>query len=136
VKVFFDNCTSPGLATTLDGFIRSAGQSAHHIKDLPCGRHATDLEWIKMLESERRVWIVVTGDDRIRKNKATRAAYRDADLSGFVLARAYQKTPMHKVASFIIWRWPEMEQLFELVGGAALYELPMNRSGKIKQLPL
>jgi hypothetical protein len=29
-----------------------------------------------------------------------------------------------------------MEQLFGLVGGTALYELPMNRSRKIKQLPL
>jgi PIN domain-containing protein len=97
VKVFFDNCTSPVLAATLDGFISSAGHSARHIKDLPCGRNATDLEWIKMLESQRRVWMVVTGDDSIRKNKATRAAYRAADLSGFVLARAYQKTPMHRL---------------------------------------
>ena len=136
VKVFFDNCTSPVLAATLDGFIRSASHSAHHIKDLPCGRDATDLEWIEMLARERGVWMVVTGDDRIRKNKATRAAYRDAELSGFVLARAYQKTPMHKVASFILWRWPEMNQLFGLVGGGALYELPMNRSRKIKPLPL
>jgi hypothetical protein len=136
VKVFFDNCTSPVLAATLDGFIRNDGHSAYHIKDLPCGRHATDLEWIEALARERGVWMVVTGDDRIRKNKATRAAYRAAGLSGFVLARAYQKTPMHKVASFILWRWPEMEQLFGLVGGAALYELPMNRSRKINSLPL
>jgi PIN like domain len=55
VKVFFDNCTSPVLATTVDGFIRSAGHSANHIKDLPCGRDATDLEWIEMLARERRV---------------------------------------------------------------------------------
>jgi hypothetical protein len=136
VKVFFDNCTSPVLAATLDGFIRHKGHSARHIMDLPCGRHATDLEWIEMLAKERRTWMVVTGDDRIQRNKAERTAYRTAELSGFVLARAYQKTPMHKVASFLLWRWPEMEQLFGLVGGAALYELPMNRSRKIKPLPL
>jgi hypothetical protein len=136
VKVFFDNCTSPVLATTLDGFIQHRGHSAHHIKDLPCGRNAEDVEWITMLAQQRRDWMVATGDDRIRKNKATRAAYRSAELSGFVLAPAYQKTPMHQVASFMLWRWPEMEQLFRLVGGAALYELPMNRSSKIKPLPL
>ena len=136
MKVFFDNCTSPVLAATLDGFIRNEGHSAHHIKDMPCGRHAEDIEWIKLLAQEPNIWMVVTGDDRIRKNKAARSAYRTAGLSGFVLARAYQKTPIHKVASFILWRWPEMEQLFGLVGGAALYELPMNRSRKIKPLPL
>jgi hypothetical protein len=70
------------------------------------------------------------------KNKAERAAYRSARLSGFVLAPAHQKTPMHQTASFMLWRWPEMEQLFVLVGGAALYELPMSRSSKIKPLPL
>jgi hypothetical protein len=91
---------------------------------LPCSRE------------QPRVWMAVTGDDRIRKNKAERAAYRAAELSGFVLAPAYQRTPMHQVASFMLWRWPELEQLFALVGGAALYELPMNRSTKIKPLPL
>lgn len=136
MKVFFDNCTSPVLAAALDGFIRNEGHSAHHIKDLRCGRDAEDADWIAMLAQERGVWMVITGDDRIRKNSATRAAYRAAELNGFVLARAYQKMPMHKVASIILWRWPEMEQLFRLVGGAALYELPINRSAKIKPLPL
>ena len=89
-----------------------------------------------MLAREQHIWMVVTGDDRIRKNKAERAAYRSAELSGFVLAAAYQKTPIHQVASFLLWRWPEMEQLFTLVGGAALYELPMSRSSKIEPLPL
>jgi hypothetical protein len=72
----------------------------------------------------------------IRKNKAERAAFRSAELSGFVLTPAYQKTPMHQVASFLLWRWPEMEQLFGLVGGAAVYELPLSRTSKIRQLPL
>jgi hypothetical protein len=136
VKVFFDNCTSPVLASTLDGFIRHLSHSAHHIKDLPCGRNATDLEWIKILGADRGLWMVVTGDDRIRKNKAERAAFRSAELSGFVLTPAHQKTPMHQVASFLLWRWREMEQLFGLVGGPAVYELPLSRTSKIRQLPL
>jgi PIN like domain len=135
VKVFFDNCTPPTLATTLNGFIQKDGHSAHHIKDLPCGRDAADVDWIAMLGQEPHVWMVVTGDDRIRKNKAERAAYRSAELSGFVLAPAYQKTPMHQVASFILWRWPEMEQRFD-TGGAAMYELPMSKSSKIRPLRL
>ena len=136
MKVFFDNCTSPVLANTLDGFIRHEGHSAHHIADLPCGRDATDIAWISMLAEDDAVWIVVTGDDRIRKNKAERAAYRFAGLRGFVLNRAYQKTPVHQQASFLIWRWPEMLQLMAIVGGPALYELPMHRRSKLRQLPL
>jgi hypothetical protein len=136
VKLFFDNCTSPILASTLDGFIRHYGHAAFHIGDLPCGRHATDVEWIEMLRRDEAVWIVITGDDRIRKNKAERAAFRRAGLRGFVLSPAYQKTPQNQCASFLLWRWPEMESLMRIVGGAALYELPMNRTARMIQLPL
>ena len=136
MKVFFDNCTSPVLATTLNGFVQHQGHGAFHIRDLPIGRDAPDVEWIRMLGGDPRVWVVVTGDSRIYRNKAERAAYRAANLRGFVLSPAYQKTPMHQCASFLIWRWPEMEQLMGLVTGPALYELPMNRRAGMWQLPL
>jgi hypothetical protein len=137
VRVFFDNCTSPVLATTLHGFISQASHSAIHIKDASCGRNATDQEWIAMLAREpTQRWVVVTGDGRLAKNKAERAAFRAAGLFGFVLAPTYQKTPLHQVASLLLWRWPEMEQLVGLVDGPALYEIPMARSGKLRQLPL
>jgi hypothetical protein len=136
VKVFFDNCVSPALASTLDGFIRHSGHEARHISDLSCGRHAPDVEWIEMLAHDPAVWIVVTGDERISKNRAERQAFRAAGLSGFALHRAYQKTPLHQCASFLLWRWPEMESLTRLVGGPVLYELPMNRTAKIKALPI
>jgi hypothetical protein len=137
VNIFFDNCTSPTLAATLDGFVQYLAHRAFHIKDMPCGRHALDLEWIQMLaERDDGPWIIITGDGRILKNKPERTALRQSGLSGFVLAPAYQKTPLNQVASLLIWRWPEMEQLLGLVAGPALYELPINRSSKPKPLPL
>lgn len=136
MKVFFDNCTSPILATTLDGYIRHFEHSAHHIRDLPCGRDATDLEWITMLAEDSALWVVVTGDARLLRNPAGRAAYRAADLCGFVLSRGYQTTPMHQCASLLLWRWPEIEQLANLVAGPALYELPINRRSKVRQSPV
>ncbi|WP_339830693.1 hypothetical protein [uncultured Parvibaculum sp.] len=135
MKIFFDNCTSPTLASTLNGFVEHLGHEAVHIKDLPCGRHATDLEWIEYLSKDNIIWIVVTGDGRIRKNKAERTAFRTSGLMGFVLHPSYQKTPMHQCASFLIWRWPDIEDLSRLVGGSALYELPMSRTARIRQLP-
>jgi hypothetical protein len=93
VNVFFDNCTSPVFAATLDGFVRSFGHRAYHIKDVPGlknGRHATDLEWISHLQADNKHWIFISGDGRILKNRAERAALRSAGLHGFVLAPAYQ----------------------------------------------
>lgn len=136
MKVFFDNCTSPVLASSLDGLIRHDGHSAHHIRDLPCGRDAADLVWIRMLQDDPGVWIVVTGDMRIGRNPAERAAYRKAGLFGIVLGRGILRSPVNEQASLLLWRWPAIRDLFHLVGGPALHELPQGRDSKIKPLPL
>jgi hypothetical protein len=124
------------MATTLDGYVRHLGHSAVHIKDAACGRHAADVVWIEMLGSDSNDWVVMTGDDRIRKNHAERLAFRAARLRGFVLAPAYQKTPVHQVCSILIWRWPELEQILKLLSPPGLFELPIKRTSRLKQLPL
>ena len=94
-------------------------------------------------ETEERLCLAIADGMTIRQvancqecQHPERAAYRAAELFGLVLAPAYQKTPMHQCASFLLWRWPDVEQLMNLVGGAALYELPLSRSSKLKPLPL
>lgn len=136
MKLFFDNCTSPVFADTLGGFVRHLGHSAHHISTLPCGRGADDLVWIKMLAETGKDWLVITGDIRISRNKAERSAYRQAGLIGFALAPAYQKAPVNHVASLLVWRWPEMENLVQLVAAPALYELPISRQARLRSLSL
>ncbi|WP_062164695.1 PIN-like domain-containing protein [Asaia bogorensis] len=136
MKVFFDNCTSPVLAETLNGFLIHRGHAAMHIRDLPCGRHASDLEWMSFLQREKEAWIVMTGDGRIQKNRAERVAFRQARLRGFVLASSYQKTQVHQIASNLIWRWPEIEDFISKTAGGSLFKLPMGKNGKFEQLPL
>jgi hypothetical protein len=139
VKVLFDNCTAPVLASTLDGYIQHETHRAFHIKDvpgLPNGRHSTDLEWINLLKISNDRWIFISGDGRVLKNPAERAALRSAGLHGFVLAPAYQKTPLHQVASTLIWKWPEIQQVTDLVGAPAMHEISMTRSTKLRPLPL
>jgi len=120
----------------MNGYVTHLGHSAVHIMDAPCGRNAKDVEWIEMLSSDPSVWVVITGDTRIRKNKPERIAFRQSNLIGFVLSSAYQKTPMNQVASFLLWRWPDIESLARIVGRGALHELPISRTSAIKQLPL
>jgi hypothetical protein len=136
LKVFFDNCTSPVLASTLDGFIRHRGHSAHHIRTLPCGASADDIVWMTMVAESDEAWIVITGDLRIQRNKPERAAFRQMMLKGFALSPAYQRTPIQEVASLLIWRWLQMEELMSLVAAPALYELPISRAAKFRPLPL
>jgi hypothetical protein len=139
VNVFFDNCTSPVFASTLNGFIQHEGHSAIHIRDLnvlPNGRHSTDVEWIDLLRKSNDEWIFFSGDARVLKNPAERAALRSAGLHGFILAPAYQKTPLHQVASILVWRWPEVLQIVNLLQPPSMHEVPINRNAKLRSLPV
>lgn len=138
MKVFFDNCTPPVFASTLHGFIQHEGHSAFHIRDvpgLPNGRHSTDLEWIDLLRKAPERWMFITGDRRLVKNPAERAALRSAGLHGFILASGYQKTPPHQIASLLLWKWPELLQITDLLGAPTMHEIAIQRSTKLRQLP-
>ncbi|WP_132518122.1 hypothetical protein [Rhizobium sp. BK376] len=139
MKVFFDNCTSPVFASTLHGFIEHEGHAAAHIRDiagLPNGRNSKDVEWIDFLRKSNDRWIFVSGDGRILKNAAERAALRSAGLHGFILAPAYQKAPLHQVASVLIWRWPEILQITNLLQPPSMHEVPINKGTKLRSLPI
>lgn len=139
MNVFFDNCTSPVFATTLDGYIRSLGHRAYHIKDVPNlknGRHSTDLEWIDHLKTDDTHWVFISGDGRILKNRAERTALRSAGLHGFVLAPAYQKSPLNQVAGTLVWKWPEIEAVTKLVATPSMHEIPIGKGSKLRALPL
>lgn len=139
MNVFFDNCTSPVLATTLHGFIEHEGHNAVHIRDmpgLPNGRHSKDLEWIDFLRKSNDPWMFISADGRVLKNPAERAALRSAGLHGFILAPAYQKTPLNQVASILVWRWPEMLQITGLLQPPSMHEVPINRGTKLRSLPV
>ncbi|WP_145316051.1 MULTISPECIES: hypothetical protein [unclassified Rhizobium] len=139
MNVFFDNCTSPVFATTLHGFVQHQGHTAVHIRDVPAlpnGRHSTDLEWIDLLRKSNDQWIFISGDGRVLRNSAERAALRSAGLHGFILAPAYQKAPLNQVASILIWRWPEILQITNLLQAPSMHEVPINKSAKLRALPI
>lgn len=108
MRVFFDNCTSPVLANALNALVEPEGISARHIRFMPeyGFQHDTpDEAWILKLGTDQPAdWIVVTGDQRIRKNIAERTAWIRAGLKGFVLAPAFDKMPMNQRASRLLWR--------------------------------
>lgn len=139
MKALFDNCTPPVFASTLHGFISHYGHAALHIKDLPGlsrGRSSPDIEWIDLLRDSRERWMFVSGDGRILRNPAERAALRSAGLHGFILPPAYQKTPLYQVAAVLILRWPDMLHLTEIVSAPSMHEIPIKKHTKLRPLPL
>ena len=93
-----------------------------------------DVDWITRLASDPAVWIVIKGDQRIRKNMAERAAWVRAGLRGFVLAPAYQKTPVNECASTLLWRWPGMHKFISAAAPGSMFEMAINRRTGFKPL--
>ncbi len=106
------------------------------VPGFPNGRHSSDLEWIDYLRAQSEIWVFVSDDGRILKNRAERAALRGAKLHGFVLAAAYERTPLHQVAATIVWKWPEIERVTELIAPPSMHEIPIGKSVKLRSLPL
>jgi hypothetical protein len=135
MKVFFDNCTPPRMARTLNGYIESDGDQAFHISDL-MDRNASDSTWMEYLRADSSDWMIITGDDRIRRNKAEARAFRQAGLKGFVLASAYQKTPQHRCCAVLVQQWPLMLDTWKSFDPPILFELSINFSGRLRSLSL
>lgn len=70
------------------------------------------------------------------RNPAERAALRSAGLHGFIFAPAYHKTPQNQVAATLLWHWPEMLRLTEILAAPSMHEIPIKKMTKLRALPL
>lgn len=98
------------------------------------GRHSADIEWIDHLRKSPEDWIFVSGDARVLKNPAERAALRSAGLHGFILAAAYQRTPLNQTAAALVWRWPELLKVTQLLAAPSMHEIPIGKATKLRQV--
>lgn len=133
MKVLFDNCTSPTMASTLDGFIRGEGHQAVHLRSLPLD-NPTDIEWIGYLSTTGDDWLVISGDQRIRKNKAEAHAFRQALLRGVVLSPGYQRTPMNRCCAVLVDQWPVLFDTISRFDPPIMLEMSINFRGRFRQL--
>jgi hypothetical protein len=115
VKVIIDENLPPALAKALDALFAGEHEVVHLRAKF--GPSVSDVEWISQLSAEGR-WVVISGDARITRNRAERAAFR--------------KSKTTKQMQRLLERWDDIEATVGLIAGGAMYELPIK--GKIRQL--
>lgn len=130
MKVMVDENLPPALAKALSALF--AGK--HEIVHLRArfGPAVKDSDWIRNLSAEGN-WIIISGDRRIAKNKAEQLVFRSSKLIGFFLAPGLQKAKLTKQMERLMALWETIEKQAELVGGGAMFELPI-KSSKLKQI--
>ena len=102
MNFFFDNCISPNIVDAL-GHLDSR-HTLVHLRKMFSG-DTPDVEWIKALAQEGD-WIVISGDTRISRGRAERAAWLESKLTTFFFGDAWSGHPLMVQASELFRLWP------------------------------
>jgi hypothetical protein len=62
---------------------------------------------------------------QVRKNKAEKEAFKRANLKGFILKPAYQKTPMGKCCGIFVAKWDGMFEFISKINPPVFVEVSM-----------
>ncbi|EHK53685.1 DUF5615 family PIN-like protein [Allomesorhizobium alhagi] len=130
MKVLIDENLPPALAKALHALFNGDHEVVHLRARF--GPGVSDREWIEELSAEG-LWIVISGDRRITRNRVEYAAFRKSRLVGFFLSKGLYKAPLIKQMERILALWGAIEAQSGLVAGGAMFLLPM-KSTKLEQL--
>lgn len=107
MKFFFDNCVSGNLVRALrclDGRFEMV-----HLRE-KFDQDARDEEWLPALGSEGG-WIVVSGDPRISRGQAEKAAWIESGLTVFFCGDAWASRKLFVQASEMMRWWDTIVDL-------------------------
>lgn len=130
MKVMVDENLPPALAKSLAALFAGKHEIVHLREKF--GAAVKDTEWIGALSADGH-WVIISADRRITKNKAEQQAFKSSKLVGFFLASGLQKAKLTKQMERLMALWETIEKQAELVGGGAMFEIPM-KSSKLNQI--
>jgi hypothetical protein len=81
-----------------------------HLQDKFDRASIKDPEWLEQLSHEEG-WIVISGDPRITRGKAERAAWLQSGLTAFFFTDGFASRSIYEQASELFRRWPDIVRL-------------------------
>lgn len=131
MKLFVDNCLSFRLAKAVNMVVGPEGHQVIALREkFPQG--IPDTEWIAALGREGG-WSVLSDDRKLKRIPAERAAWANANLTGFFIAPGWRKMRIVEQTGRLLLHWPNMVKFEEAVQAGAMVVLPV-RTGKLKAL--
>lgn len=105
VKFLFDNCISPNIVNAL----RELEGRRHELVALreKFKADTPDPDWIRALGAEGD-WIIISGDPRISRGKAEKAAWLESGLTAFFCGDAWQNRRLMVQAAELLGWWDDI----------------------------
>lgn len=116
MRFYFDRTQSPYLARAAGEVLGFLGHTFDDARRRFPDRDPGDIAWMGELGTEGD-WIVITGDEAIRRNPDERFAWRDMHLTTFFLQSAWMNTRVEEQAWRLL-RW--LPRLVEIAGREAV----------------
>lgn len=129
MKYFFDNNTSPYLATAIGELCKGdeSPSTVIHLKH-KFPRDAKDPVWIPQLAVEGE-WVIVSGD-RFAKSDEEREAVRRSGLIVFTMSAQWNNHDHWNKAHNLVRWWPAIEEQASRITGGAAFRVPWRFSGR------
>jgi hypothetical protein len=103
VKFFLDNCISKAMAVAIAAIGKSQGIEIVHLTEIFDAK-TPDTVWIPGIKGMG--FVVVSGDPRISRNPANRAAWLESGLTAFFLDHGWMDKKLWVQAAELIRWWP------------------------------
>ncbi|MGH9158578.1 MAG: hypothetical protein ACRD2X_01125, partial [Vicinamibacteraceae bacterium] len=104
MRFFLDNCISPVLARALNVLAEVQQYQIVHLRER-FEPDTKDVAWITILAGEQG-WVILSGDTRISRSKAEKAAWRESGLTAFFMADGWSQKKFWTQAAELVHWWP------------------------------
>lgn len=132
MKFIFDNCVSSNLVDALR-CLDKRHELVHHREKFTAD--TPDPVWIAALAAEKR-WIIISGDPRISRGQAERAAWIESRLTAFFCGDAWGSRPVLAQASEMLRWWPDIITLSKTTALGSGYLLEFKTKQPVQIYPV
>jgi hypothetical protein len=112
---FIDNNLSPALAAGMQAF----GEDVTHLRD-QFPQDMPDIDWLQAIG--KRGWVLISRDERIRRNPAERQAVREYSIGMFLLGG--KKLDRCRIIQQLVRNWPRIKDFAAKTRRPFIFRIP------------
>lgn len=122
MNLFFDRCVAIHLSRMLNAYDRD-NTIAHLDDDNRFSANTPDVEWIKAIASDHPKPVLITADQRMRRDPVERHALAHSGLTIVFLRAGFHNLTFHDQAVKLLTIWPKIVEVAGRVAEPTAFEI-------------